>query len=137
MNVREVMTPNPIVLNHDASAQEAARQMRDAGVGGILVEAEGELLGIVTDRDIVVRVVADGKSPEQTMLGDCCSEQLHTLTPDLDAEEAVQAMRAFAVRRIPVVENGKPVGIVSIGDLAMSRDAHSALADISAARPNT
>jgi CBS domain-containing protein len=137
MNVREVMTPNPIVLNHDASAQEAARRMRDAGVGGILVQAEGELLGIVTDRDIVVRVVADGKAPEQTKLADCCSDQLHTLAPDLDAGEAVQAMRAFAVRRIPVVEHGKPVGIVSIGDLAMSRDAHSALADISATPPNT
>jgi CBS domain-containing protein len=136
MNVREVMTPNPITLNHDATAQEAAQRMRDAGVGDVLVQANGELLGIVTDRDIVVRVVADGKSAEQIRLGECCSDQLHTLAPDLDAEEAIRAMRAFAVRRIPVVEHGQAVGIVSIGDLAMSRGGRSVLADISATPPN-
>lgn len=136
MNVREVMTPNPIILNRDATAQEAAQQMRDAGVGDVLVQEDGSLLGIVTDRDIVVRVVADGKSAEQTHLGECCSDQLHTLSPDTDAEEAVQTMREFAVRRVPVVENGQAVGIVSIGDLATSREEHSALADISAAPPN-
>jgi CBS domain-containing protein len=136
MYVREVMTSNPIMLNHDASAQEAAQQMRDAGVGDVLVQEDGRLLGIVTDRDIVTRVVADGKSAELTTLGDCCSDALHTLEPDMDAEEAVDTMREFAIRRIPVVEHGQVVGIVSIGDLAMKRDEHSALADISAKAPN-
>ncbi|TVP83988.1 MAG: CBS domain-containing protein [Thioalkalivibrio sp.] len=137
MLVREVMTLNPIILNHAASTQEAAQHMRDAGVGDVLVHQDGRLLGIITDRDIVVRVVADGKSPELTTLGDCCSEELHTLEPDMDAEEAVATMREFAIRRIPVVEQGQVVGIVSIGDLAIERDEHSALADISAEAPNT
>ncbi len=136
MQVREAMTPNPIVLNHNASTQEAAQHMRDAGVGDVLVQEDGRLLGIVTDRDIVVRVIADGKSPELTTVGDCCSDELHTLEPSMDAEEAVDAMREFAIRRIPVVEQGQVVGIVSIGDLAIERDEHSALADISAEAPN-
>jgi len=136
MYVREVMTANPITLNSEATAQEAAQQMRDAGVGDVLVQSNGKLLGILTDRDIVVRVVAEGKPPEQTRLEDCCTGQLHTLDPDADAEEAVLAMREYAVRRIPVVDNGQVIGIVAIGDLALSRDEHSALADISAAAPN-
>lgn len=137
MIVREVMTPDPIMLSHTASTQEAAQHMRDAGVGDILVQQDGRLMGIVTDRDIVVRVVADGKSPELTTVADCCSEELHTLGPEMDALEAVEAMREFAIRRIPVVEQGQVVGIVSIGDLAIERDEHSALADISAEAPNT
>jgi CBS domain-containing protein len=136
MNVSEVMTPDPIIMDHDASAQDAARYMRDAGVGDVLIQQDGKLVGIVTDRDIVVRVVADGKAPEQTTLGDCCSRELHTLKSNMDADEAVNVMREFAVRRIPVVDNGQAVGIVSIGDLAMSRDERSALADISAQPPN-
>lgn len=136
MYVREVMTSNPIMLNHEVSTQEAAQHMRDAGVGDVLVQEDGRLLGIVTDRDIVTRVVADGKSPELTTLGDCCSGELHTLEPDMDAGEAVDTMREFAIRRIPVVERGQVVGIVSIGDLAIKRDEHSALADISAKPPN-
>jgi CBS domain-containing protein len=136
MYVREVMTPNPIIMNHDASAQEAARHMRDAEVGDVLVQQDGKLVGIVTDRDIVLRVVADGKSPERTTLADCCSHELHTLKSDMDAKEAVQMMREFAIRRIPVVDNGQAIGIVSIGDLAMTRDERSALAEISSQPPN-
>lgn len=136
MNVREVMTLDPIILNRDATAQEAAQHMRDAGVGDVLVQSNGKLTGIVTDRDIVVRVVADGKLAEETRLEDCCSGELHTLGPDVDADEAVLAMREYAVRRIPVVDNGQVVGIVAIGDLAISRDERSALADISSVAPN-
>ncbi len=136
MNVREVMTPNPILLKHTASVLEAAQHMRDAGVGDVLIQQDGKLSGIVTDRDIVVRVIADHKSPDQTTLGDCCSHELHTLTPDTDADDAVRTMREFAIRRIPVVEGGQAVGIVSMGDLAVKRDEKSALADVSAKPPN-
>jgi CBS domain-containing protein len=136
MNVRDVMTSNPILLDHHATVQEAARQMRDAGVGDVLIHENGELRGIVTDRDIVVRVIADQKSPEATELGDCCSQDLHTLSPDQDADEAVQMMREYSVRRIPVVEDGQAVGIVTMGDLAMKRDEKSALADVSSKPPN-
>ena len=136
MNVRDVMTPEPIVLSHQATVQEAAQRMRDADVGDVLVERDGKLCGIITDRDIVVRVIANQQSADSTTLEDCCSEDLHTLSPDEDADVAVQTMRQHAIRRIPVVENGKALGIVSMGDLAMRRDEKSALGEISSKPAN-
>jgi len=136
MNLRDIMTPEPIVLSHQATVQEAAQRMRDDGVGDVLVERNGTLCGIITDRDIVVRVIANQKPADSTRLEHCCSEDLHTLSPDVDADVAVQTMRQYAIRRIPVVENGKALGIVSIGDLAMRRDEKSALGDISSKPAN-
>jgi CBS domain-containing protein len=110
--------------------------MRDGNIGDIIVLEEGSVSGIVTDRDIVVRVIADGRDPGQVPLRDICSTDLTLLSPTDKVSDAVRLMRERAIRRLPVVQEGRPVGVVSIGDLAMERDERSALADISAAPPN-
>jgi CBS domain-containing protein len=134
--VRDVMTKNPIALEADQPVTVAARRMREAEVGDVLVTRDGDLCGIVTDRDIVVRCVASGGDPETTALGRICSEAVATLRPDDDADRAVALMKQHAVRRIPVVDDGRLVGIVSLGDLAVERDRSSALGSISAAPAN-
>ena len=134
--VREVMTPDPVSLGGDATAREAARRMRDDDTGAILVVDGDNLRGIVTDRDIAVRAVAEGTDPDECRIGDICTSNVETVSPTQPVEEAIRIMREQAVRRIPVVESGTTVGILSIGDLAMERDEHSALAEISAAEAN-
>ena len=135
--VADVMTPNPITMAESATLASAAQAMREADIGGVLVMRDNELRGIVTDRDIVVRAVADGKDPNRATVGEVCSPHVTTVEPSDPIDRAIEFMRENALRRLPVVENGKPVGIVSIGDLAVDRDRQSALADISAAPPNS
>ncbi len=135
--VRDVMTENLVTLPGSAPLADAARRMREADIGDVIVMANGGMCGVVTDRDIVVRGIAEGKDPQSTTLDEICSHDVVTVGPDDAVEQAVQLMRQRAVRRLPVVEGGRPVGIVSIGDLAIERDETSALADISAAEPNT
>jgi CBS domain-containing protein len=133
--VREVMTANPVVVPKDASILEAARLMRDRGIGDVIVIDGDEAEGIVTDRDIVIRAVAEGSDPGRVRVEEVLSGELAVVAPDDPVERAIELMREKAIRRIPVVEAGKPVGVVSIGDLAMERDADSALADISEEPP--
>lgn len=135
--VRELMTADPVTLPGDAAVREAARAMRERDVGDVLVVDGTQLRGIVTDRDIVVRCVADHEDLSDTHLRDVCSGELVTARPDEEADAAIARMREHAVRRIPVVDDGGPVGVLSIGDTAIERDPRSALADISAARGNT
>jgi CBS domain-containing protein len=135
--VREVMTSPPITLEPSASLVDAARAMRERDVGAVVVAADDQIQGLVTDRDIVVRAVADARDPATTQIADVISSDLATLSPDDPVGAAVQRMRELAVRRLPVVEQGRPVGIVALGDLAVDRDPDSALADISASEPNT
>ena len=134
--IRELMTPHPLVLPGTASVHEAARAMRDAEIGDVIVLEHNEVCGIVTDRDIVVRLVAEAQDPATTPLADLCSHALVTVRPTDPIEEAVRLMRTHAIRRLPVVDGGQAVGIVSLGDLAVERDPHSALGEISAAPPN-
>ena len=134
--IRDVMTPEPISIPATSSVAEAARAMRDADIGDVIVLKDGQVCGILTDRDIVVRGVAEGRDLAATKVGDICSQQLTSVSPTDEVEQAVLLMRDKAVRRLPVVEDGKPVGVVSIGDLAIERDPHSALGTISAAPPN-
>jgi CBS domain-containing protein len=133
---REVMTPAPVALPADTPLTEAARRMRDQGIGTVLVHDDSGLVGLVTDRDIIVRAIADDRSPATTTLGAVCSDRLVTVEPDDTTDDAVRLMRANAVRRIPVVEDGQAIGILSLGDLAIEHDERSALADVSAAPPN-
>lgn len=135
--VREVMTSEPVALRSDASVEEAAQKMRERGIGDVLVISDTTICGMVTDRDIAIRVVAEGRDPSTAKLDEFCSHDLVFVGPDDDADRAVELMRIRAVRRIPVVEDGQAIGIVTIGDMAMERDERSALADISAAPPNT
>lgn len=134
--ILDIMTPNPMTLPTTASLIDTAVAMRDADVGAVVVLENGRVCGIVTDRDIVVRGIASGNYPATITLGEICSRDLTTLSPEDDVEDAVHLMREKAVRRLPVVEHGQPVGIVSLGDLAIEKDPHSALGTISAAPPN-
>jgi CBS domain-containing protein len=134
--IRDVMTAQPTTLPEDASVAEAAKRMRDEDIGDVLVVRKGELTALVTDRDIAIRAVAEDRSPAETPLRDIASKELATVSPDDSIADAVRIMRERALRRIPVVEGSRPVGIVSIGDLAVERDTDSALADISASEPN-
>jgi CBS domain-containing protein len=136
MKVREVMTPNPISLPSSASCRDAAKAMRDADIGAIVVENGTQVFGIVTDRDVVVRAIAEGKDPKKVKLEDVCSRDLTGLGPDDGLDRAMQMMRDKAVRRLVVVDGSKPVGIVSLGDLAQRLDRTSVLGDISSAPPN-
>jgi CBS domain-containing protein len=129
--VKEVMTNEPITLDRDASLVEAARVMRDRGIGDVIVVEGEDAEGIVTDRDIVIRGVTEGVDPRTTRLGQVVSGDLASVAPDDPVERAIELMREKAVRRLPVLESGKPVGVVSLGDLAKQQDAGSVLADIS------
>jgi CBS domain-containing protein len=135
--VSEIMTHDPASVAPGDPLTAAARLMRDEDTGAVLVVENGALAGIVTDRDIVVRAVAGGRDPSAVKVSEVCSADVRTLTPDSTVDDAIRLMREDGVRRIPVVQDGRPAGIVSIGDLAMERDEGSALAEISAARPNT
>jgi CBS domain-containing protein len=134
--IKDVMTSNPIVFPASASLAEAARGMREFDIGDVLVELDGKVSGIVTDRDIVVRAVAEGLGPNEVCLGDICSEVLVKLAPEDSVEKAGQLMREYALRRVPVCDDGRAVGIVTLGDLAIERDGESVLAAISGSPPN-
>jgi CBS domain-containing protein len=135
--IRELRAPEPLTLQERATAREAARLMKEYDVGSILVCDGDELVGIVTDRDLAVRTLCEAKSdPRTRCLGEICSREVATLSPSDSTDQAVELMRKRAIRRIPVVEDGKLVGIVSLGDLALERDRHSVLGEISAALPN-
>jgi CBS domain-containing protein len=134
--VRDVMTADPIVLDLSATVRDAARAMRARDVGDVLVANEGRLWGIVTDRDIVVRAVADlAEQAALCKLAEICSTDVQCLGPDDEIEDAIRVMERSAIRRIPVVEEGRAIGVVTLGDLAVARDRQSALGRISAAPP--
>jgi CBS domain-containing protein len=132
--IRDVMSSDPVALDCGCSLEEAARAMRERDIGDVLVTKDGTLCGIVTDRDIVVRGLAEGRT--SGTIGDIVSDELVTISPDDDIATAVELMRTKAIRRLPVVSHDRAVGIVTIGDLAVERDEASALASISGARPN-
>ena len=137
--IQDVMTKAVHSVSEDAPLREVARLMRDQKIGDVLVtDAQGKLCGIITDRDIIVRAVADeGNDLDQLRAKDVCTaDHLTTLEPTAGVDEAIRLMTEKAIRRIPVVENELPVGIVTIGDLAVQRDPGSALGQISQAAPN-
>ncbi len=135
-SIRDVMTENPECVAGDTSVADAAKAMRDKDFGGVLCMDGEEVSGFLTDRDIAIRVVAEGKDPTSTTVSDVATTDLHTLSPDDSVEDAIKLVREHNVRRVPVCEGAKPVGIVSIGDLALERDKDSALADLSGAPAN-
>jgi signal-transduction protein with cAMP-binding, CBS, and nucleotidyltransferase domain len=135
--IQDIMTKEIHTVDAKTPLMTVARLMRDKRIGGVLVtNPNGKLCGIVTDRDIVVRADALAKPLDKTQVGDICSGELVQVAPDASLDEAVAIMRRHSIRRIPVVRDGVPIGIVSIGDLARHKDPKSALADISSAPPN-
>ena len=133
--VADVMTPAPTTIGMSETLQTAAQVMAAQNVGALVVQAGHTTIGIVTDRDLVVRGLAEGLGLT-AMVGEVASEDIVSVGPDVPVETAVQVMRSAAVRRIPVLDGDTVVGIVSIGDLAIETDPTSALADISEAEPN-
>lgn len=134
--VRDIISGAPVAVEPLTSVREVARLMRDQDLGAVLVTEADELRGLVSDRDLVVRVLAEGADPDRTTVIGVCSEEVVTAAPDEHLSQVAERMRKHSVRRVPVVDHGRVVGIVALGDLAIERDPESALADISAAKPN-
>jgi CBS domain-containing protein len=134
--VSDIMTRAPVGVYYSQTIGEAARVMRDTQVGAVLVVNDGALCGVVTDRDLVVRGLAEGEGPDSPV-GPLCSGDLIGVAADADVYLAEQLMREHAVRRLPVIGDGQVVGIVSMGDLAISADEDTPLAAVSRAEPNT
>lgn len=135
MKIRDIMTKNVAYVNPEATITEAAQLMQKHNVGSIPVCDNSGLIGIVTDRDIVIRNVAHGEDPMNTPVRNVMTSQVETVEPEMDAEEASTKMAVGKIRRMPVVENNKLVGIVALGDLATNRafdiEASEALTEIS------
>jgi CBS domain-containing protein len=131
------MSPQVIYLPAETTLDEAARAMREKDIGDVVVTEGASLAGVVTDRDIVVRAIADGRDPVSTTVGDVASRDLVMIQQDASPHQAAQLMRERAVRRLLVCDNDRRlVGVVSIGDLAVRLDPSSALGKISSAAPN-
>lgn len=135
--IEDVMTRRVFTVLADTCLKDVACLMRDQDIGDVLVlNEDGSVRGIVTDRDIVVRAVASGCDLGSTCAGDVATQELVKLAPTATIDDAVKLMATHAIRRIPVMDDGTAVGIVTIGDLARTRDPSSALAHISQAHPN-
>jgi CBS domain-containing protein len=119
-SVRDAMTENPRSIGQSASVVEAARLMREQHIGSLPITDDEKLVGMITDRDITTRVVAEAADPKMTSVGDVSSRDLISVEPDEDLDEALQLMARHQVRRLPVVEDGKLVGIVAQADIALS-----------------
>ena len=121
--IRDVMTPNPNAIDADKPVAHAAKMMRDEDVGLAPIVEGDRLVGALTDRDIVTRVVAEGKDPEATSVREVASTEIVTVDPEQDLDEAVRLMAQHQVRRIPVVEeDGRLVGVVAQADVARQSD---------------
>ena len=136
--VSDVMTKQVVYLSSETTLDEAARVMKEADIGDVVVTDGASLAGLLTDRDIVVRAVAERADPSKTTIGSIITREVVMIEQHSTAGEAVSLMRERNIRRVLVCDNErKLVGIVSLGDLAMQLDPTSALADISEASPTS
>ena len=134
----DLASPGVISVTASSTVREAAKQMAEHDIGDVLVSDEaGDVSGILTDRDLVIRVLAGDLDPDQCTAGDVASTTLVTVDGDDSIDRVVGVARQEAVRRVVVLENRSPIGIISLGDLAIARDPGSVLADISADPPDT
>ena len=135
--ISQVMTLNPRTIREDAPIQDAARLMREDDIGDVIVvRPDDSVCGIVTDRDLVVRAMADGADPRTTTMAHVCRHEVVSISSGDPVDRALPLMRQHDIRRLPVIDGSRLVGIVTLGDLAIERDPKSALADISNAPPN-
>jgi len=126
LKVRDTMTGSPRSIDASTSVVEAARLMREGHIGSLPITADEQLVGMITDRDIAMRVVAEAADQTKTSVGDVSSRDLVIVEPDEDLDEALQLMARHQVRRLPVVENGRLVGIVAQADIALSENEKTA-----------
>jgi len=135
--VGDVMTQEVVYLSADTTLDEAAQAMRTQDIGDVVVTEGPTLAGVVTDRDIVVRAVAEGRDPRSTRLGDIATRDLIMIQNDAPAAQAAELMRDRAVRRLLVHDEARQlVGVITLGDLAIEMDPDSALGQISGSPPN-
>ena len=135
MKVKELMTPHVIDIGREEPVAVAARALTHYNIGILPVRNDsGELCGVLTDRDIVTRCLAANRDPERTKVQDVMTAQIHAASPDMEVSAAAHMMGRRQIRRLPVVENGRLCGVLSLGDLAGSEesayDAVDALSDI-------
>src|SRR3954454_2949208 len=133
--IRDLLKGDPVTVDASATVEEAAKLMAEKDIGNVLVVENDEVKGIVTDRDIVVRVIAKGNGPDAGVR-EAATTDLETRGPDDSIDDPINKREQGNARRLPVVDEGKPLGVISLGDLAQAKDKDSALADISAASPN-
>ncbi len=135
MNLKQIMTSPVISVEPDESVEVAARTLEHYNIGALPVCRGGRLYGVVTDRDLVIRCVAAGKDPAKTPVREIMTTRVVSAKPEMDAAVAASLMGREQIRRLPVVENGKVKGMVSLGDLAVieqnAYDAADALGEIS------
>lgn len=136
MDIRELMTPDPVICPSTTEVHEVAQIMRDQQIGDVLVDDGSGSIGIVTDRDLVVRAMAAEADLAGTTVGEVCTSDVQCVDVDASIEDLIAVMEAHTLRRVPVLSDGEPVGIVSIGDLAAHLDPSSLLGEISAAPPD-
>lgn len=134
--IRDVMTAVPETIESDAPIRDAAEIMARADIGSVIVVEGGLNKGIVTDRDIAIRLVGEGGDPVTTTVAHVMTPFPASIEPTASVHEAVQVMREHDIRRLPVVEDGRPVGMIALADLSWSPEAQALLADISSAPPN-
>lgn len=118
VQIKDVMTDRIAYIGPDASVAQAAQLMQKHNVGSVPVVDQQSVVGIVTDRDIVVRGVAHGKDAANTPVSQVMTSEIHSASPEMSLEQAAQIMSEHQVRRLPVVDQNRLVGIVSLGDLA-------------------
>jgi CBS domain-containing protein len=135
LKVKDIMTKDVAYVNPDSTIMEAAQLMQKHNVGSIPVCDNSGVVGMITDRDIVLRNVASGTDPQKTAVKNIMTAQITTVTPDMDINKISNLMSTGQIRRVPVVENNMLVGIVALGDLATDNrfdtEASDALTDIS------
>lgn len=135
MKVKDKMTKTVAYVNPDTNMVEVAQLMQKHNVGSIPVYDNGQVVGILTDRDIVVRNVAHGKSPKDTKVQDVMTSQVTTVSPDMEIDEVTRIMAEQQIRRVPVVDNNQIVGMLALGDIAsdfrFDMEASKALSEIS------
>ena len=135
MKIRHLMTPTPITISPEESVAVASRTLAHYNIGMLPVcTANGTLQGVLTDRDIVTRCLAGGKDPARTPVRDIMTSQVRTASPNMDHSAAAHLMGSQQIRRLPIIEDGKLCGMLSLGDLATHEDtaidAADALTDI-------
>jgi CBS domain-containing protein len=122
-SIRDVMTSNPCSIDAEKSVAYAAKMMKEEDVGLAPIVEGDKLVGMLTDRDIAIRVVAEGRNPDQTKVREVASNQVVTIDPQQDLSEALRIMAKHQVRRLPVVEeDGRLVGVVAQADIAREGD---------------
>ena len=134
--VREVMSAAPETVDIETSIREAAEKMRVADIGNVIVTEDGQVRGILTDRDIAVRAVSEGRDPDAAKVGDIMTPSPVMIGPSESVKAAIDLMHQHDIRRLPVVKSGRPVGVVALADVSMSPRVQPLLADISTAPPN-